>query len=238
MAALVLFAPRAALSQDDDSTPAPRHHKHHAQNDASPKPKSSASPTKKKHAASSPTPGDDDTPKPKSSPKKSDDSDEKSAASPSASVTPHAAENVSLDPSQLVEFEKQPERVRGVIVSALALTKQNLAYTYGSDDPANGGMDCSGFIYHVLRENGVMDVPRDASGQYTWVRKADNFEAVLSRKKNSFELKDLHPGDLLFWTGTYSTEKDPPVTHTMIYLGTEKKQRPPRHGRLQRRAHV
>ena len=31
------------------------------------------------------------------------------------------------------------------------------------------------------------------------------------------------PGDLLFWTGTYSVERDPPVTHTMIYLGEEKK---------------
>ncbi len=110
-----------------------------------------------------------------------------------------------------------------LIASALELTKQNLTYTYGSNDPANGGMDCSGFIHHVLRKNGFEDVPRDASGQYVWVRKADNFEAVLSRKKESFELDQLRPGDLLFWTGTYSAQKDPPVTHTMIYLGTEKR---------------
>ncbi|MEP7072307.1 MAG: peptidoglycan endopeptidase, partial [Verrucomicrobiota bacterium] len=31
------------------------------------------------------------------------------------------------------------------------------------------------------------------------------------------------PGDLLFWTGTYSIERDPPITHAMIYLGREKK---------------
>ena len=29
------------------------------------------------------------------------------------------------------------------------------------------------------------------------------------------------PGDLLFWTGTYSVERDPPITHAMIYLGRE-----------------
>lgn len=137
--------------------------------------------------------------------------------------TPHsAAENATLDPEQLVEYAKQPERVQGIIVSSLALTKQNLSYIYGSADPTQGGLDCSGFIYHVLRENGITDVPRDASGQYVWIRKADNFEAVLSQKKDTFELTQLQPGDLLFWTGTYSSEKDPPVTHTMIYLGTEK----------------
>jgi len=84
-------------------------------------------------------------------------------------------------------------------------------------------MDCSGFIYYVLRENGVKEVPRDASEQYVWVRKAGNFRAVLSRAIDSFELDELKPGDLLFWIGTYSVERDPPVTHTMIYLGKEKK---------------
>lgn len=88
-------------------------------------------------------------------------------------------------------------------------------------------MDCSGFIYYVLRKNGVSDVPRDASGQYAWVRKAGTFRAVLSRNIDSFELDELKPGDLLFWTGTYSIERDPPVTHTMIYLGKKKKSHQP-----------
>ena len=113
--------------------------------------------------------------------------------------------------------------MKKLLEAALDLTKRNLDYTYGSADPAGGGMDCSGFIYYVLRENGVSDVPRDASEQYVWVRKAGNFRAVLSRERDSFELDELQPGDLLFWTGTYSVERDPPVTHTMIYLGKEKK---------------
>ena len=33
----------------------------------------------------------------------------------------------------------------------------------------------------------------------------------------------MRPGDLLFWTGTYRVDRDPPVTHTMIYLGRRKK---------------
>ncbi len=110
-----------------------------------------------------------------------------------------------------------------LLVSALDLTTRDLAYKYGSDDPESGGMDCSGFVYFVLRKNGVTDVPRDSSQQFVWLRRAGKFEPVISRKENSFELENLKPGDLLFWTGTYAIDRDPPITHAMIYLGREKK---------------
>jgi peptidoglycan DL-endopeptidase CwlO len=113
--------------------------------------------------------------------------------------------------------------VQQLLTSALELTTRNLTYTYGSSDPANGGMDCSGFVYYVLNQSGVTDVPRSSSEQYVWLRRAGKFEPVLSRKNDSFELENLQPGDLLFWTGTYSIERDPPITHAMIYLGREKK---------------
>lgn len=129
----------------------------------------------------------------------------------------------TVSPNEIEEYEKNPAPVRKLLDDALTLTKRNLDYTYGSADPESGGMDCSGFIYYVLRANGLKDVPRDASEQYVWVRKAGNFRAVLSREIDSFELDELKPGDLLFWTGTYSVERDPPVTHTMIFLGKEKK---------------
>jgi peptidoglycan DL-endopeptidase CwlO len=110
-----------------------------------------------------------------------------------------------------------------LLTSALELTGRDLTYTYGSADPANGGMDCSGFVYYVLNQSGATDVPRSSSEQYVWLRRAGKFEPVLSRKEDSFELENLQPGDLLFWTGTYSIERDPPITHAMIYLGREKK---------------
>jgi len=132
------------------------------------------------------------------------------------------APDASLDTEQLQEFSEQPEKIQSLIETSLELTRQNLTYTYSSADPANGGMDCSGFIYYVLTQAGLKDVPRDASGQYSWVRKAENFRAVISRRLDGFELDELKPGDLLFWSGTYKTEHDPPVTHTMIYLGREK----------------
>ncbi|MDQ6623461.1 MAG: C40 family peptidase [Verrucomicrobiota bacterium] len=112
--------------------------------------------------------------------------------------------------------------MRKLIEGALDLASRNLSYKYGSADPTEGGMDCSGFIYFLLRQNGVSGVPRDSSEQYVWVRKSGHFEAVVSKSDDTFELENLKPGDLLFWTGTYDIERDPPVTHAMIYLGKEK----------------
>jgi cell wall-associated NlpC family hydrolase len=128
---------------------------------------------------------------------------------------------VTLSPSEISGYDNYAPKIRQIIDAGLALTTQNLGYTYGSADPANGGMDCSGFIYYLLTENGFKDVPRDSSQQYVWVRKAGNFNAVLSRHEDTFELDALKPGDLLFWSGTYNIDRDPPVTHTMIYLGRE-----------------
>ena len=67
-----------------------------------------------------------------------------------------------------------------------------------------------------------LKAPRDSSGLYVWVRQAHGFRAVIGRKADSFEMDELLPGDLLFWVGTYATDHDPPVSHVMIYLGTEK----------------
>ena len=174
----------------------------------SPSPKSK---NRKKRPTPSPSPSPSETPTPTPS----------ETASPTPSPSPRGRV-ASVSPHDIKGYEENPPAVRKLLDDALALTSRNLDYTYGSADPANGGMDCSGFIYFVLRQNGIEDVPRDASGQYVWVRKAGNFRAVLSRDPDSFELDELAPGDLLFWSGTYDIERDPPVTHTMIYLGQEK----------------
>jgi cell wall-associated NlpC family hydrolase len=124
--------------------------------------------------------------------------------------------------SEIVGYDKYPPKVQKVLDLALGLTTRNLSYKYGSADPGNGGMDCSGFVYYVLNEAGLKDVPRDAREQYIWVRKAGKFQAVLGHSADTFELDALKPGDLLFWAGTYNVDRDPAITHTMIYLGREK----------------
>jgi peptidoglycan DL-endopeptidase CwlO len=215
-------------------TPAPkRKHRKSSATKATPSPSATATPKRKK---TSPTPSPTATPKTKSKRKKASPTptatpEESPVPSPtetpSPSRSPHpqkkGAPNVTLSPNEIVGFDKYPATVQQILDAGLALTKENLGYTYGSADPANGGMDCSGFIYYLLTENGFKDVPRDSSQQYVWVRKAGNFDAVLSRHEDTFELDALKPGDLLFWSGTYNIDRDPPITHTMIYLGREKR---------------
>jgi cell wall-associated NlpC family hydrolase len=221
---------KKVLEPDPSPTPSRKHRKRSSKK-ATPTPSPTAS-AKRKKASPTPSP----TPRSKSRRKKGSPSPSPEE-SPSPTETPSATPaesaeagrgkkewpNVSLSPDAIEGYEKYPAKVRQILDAGLALTKENLGYTYGSADPANGGMDCSGFIYYVLKQNGFPDVPRDSSQQYVWVRKAGDFDAVLSRNENSFEFNDLKPGDLLFWRGTYNIDRDPPITHTMIYLGREKR---------------
>jgi cell wall-associated NlpC family hydrolase len=217
-------------------TPAPtRRHRKSSAKKTTPSPSPTASPKRRK---TSPTPSPSSTPKTKSkrkrasptptaTPEESPVPSPTETPSPSRSPRPTAekkgAPNATLSPDEIAGFDGYPPKVRQILDAGLELTKQNLGYTYGSADPANGGMDCSGFIYYLLAENGFKDVPRDSSHQYVWVRQAGNFNAVLSRHEDTFELDALKPGDLLFWSGTYNIDRDPPITHTMIYLGREKR---------------
>lgn len=180
-------------------------------------PSPSATPSAKRKKKSSPTPEPSETPSPTETPSPS--------STPTATLekTKRGAPNATLLPEAISDFENYPPKVQRLLTSALELTTRNLDYEYGSADPANGGMDCSGFVYFVLKQNGIDDVPRDSSEQYIWLRRTGKFEPVVSQKEDSFEFDNLKPGDLLFWTGTYSIQRDPPITHAMIYLGREKK---------------
>jgi cell wall-associated NlpC family hydrolase len=138
------------------------------------------------------------------------------------STTPSQSHVASLSVSELRDYDAQSPAVKSLIAQGLALTTLDLSYKYGSDDPKNGGMDCSGTVYYLLEAAGLKDVPRDASGMYKWVWTHGRFQAVVSSNPDTFELALLKPGDLLFWTGTYRMDHDPPVTHVMIYLGINK----------------
>lgn len=204
-------------------------------------------PTPRKHRKRSATPKASATPENSSpdtvsveKPRKSSPTPALDSSTPSASQSPTSAEAepgsspssspgdkkrgapATIEQKEIRGYEDYPLSVRKIIDTALDLTRQSLDYTYGSADPANGGMDCSGFVFYVLTQNGIHDAPRDSSQQYVWLRKAGTFRAVNSRREDTFELDELTPGDLLFWTGTYNADRDPPITHAMIYLGREK----------------
>jgi peptidoglycan DL-endopeptidase CwlO len=212
------------FAEDSDDRPSPtprRHRKSSIKKSPSKKPADEPVSESSKEAKQDPQRTTDGGEKPDSSPSPTPGSDE-GPGSDTKNKSEPAAPMATIKPEQLREFSEQPAEVQQLIRSSLALTEQNLGYKYGSADPASGGMDCSGFIYYVLSGAGFKDVPRDSSGQYEWVRKNSDFHAVLSRSGDSFELKDLKPGDLMFWSGTYKVDRDIPITHVMIYLGKEK----------------
>jgi cell wall-associated NlpC family hydrolase len=130
----------------------------------------------------------------------------------------------SIEITELADFEEQPESIKTLIQAALALTKMKLTYAFGSSDPALGGMDCSGTIYHLLLKQGVKQTPRQSDEMAKWLME----KGVLHRTDKADSLTHaafaaLKPGDLIFWSGTYeATPRKLPITHVMLYLGLHK----------------
>lgn len=128
--------------------------------------------------------------------------------------------------SQLDHYQNYPIIVKNLINEAHLLTQKKLTYIYNSADPKNGGMDCSGTIYYLLKNAHIDDVPRQSSDMYTWAEQKGKLYQVTSNNLSSTEFSKLRPGDLLFWSGTYAIHRDPPITHVMIYLGKNKNNKP------------
>jgi len=152
----------------------------------------------------------------------------KPRASPTVTPNPSTvteeipAPSATISSAEISGYENYAPEARKIIDLGLSLTTQNLKFRINSADPVNGGMDASGFVYYVLSQCGIGDVPRDAREQYVWARKAGTFQAVLGRRDDSFELEALKPGDLLFWASAYNVNREPDISQTMLYLGRER----------------
>lgn len=93
----------------------------------------------------------------------------------------------------------------GSFEAMLAEAEKYLGYPYvwGGSSPSTS-FDCSGFVSWVINHSGVGNVGRQtAQGLY-------NLCTPVSKE-------NMQPGDLIFFTGTYSTAN--PVTHVGIYIG-------------------
>ncbi len=127
--------------------------------------------------------------------------------------------------NEIKDYSHYSVKLKKLIAEAEKLSKQNLTYEFGSDDPQNKGMDCSGTIYYLLKTMDV-DVPRDSEGMYQWVKKSGHFHSVQTQDFSSSEFSALKPGDLLFWTGTYNKTNAESISHVMLYLGKTKENKP------------
>ena len=149
----------------------------------------------------------------------------KPTEAPAKSAGPPIAAVSSIEAEELDGFKNYAPQLQQLVHDALALTKLNLTYTFGSASPKQGGMDCSGTIYYLLNGLGVKGVPRQSDEICGWVK--NNTLLHMTPTADSLkhpELNPLQPGDLLFWSGTYeSGQREIPVTHVMLYLGKLKK---------------
>jgi cell wall-associated NlpC family hydrolase len=139
-----------------------------------------------------------------------------------ANSRPPVAAVSSIEPEALADFDHYPPQIQQVIRDALALTKLNLTYTFGSADPSKGGMDCSGTIVHLLQKAGIGNVPRQSDQICHWLAERTLLHRITTaRSLADAEFSALQPGDLVFWSGTYVTSapRAVPVTHVMLYLG-------------------
>jgi cell wall-associated NlpC family hydrolase len=122
----------------------------------------------------------------------------------------------------LVDYQNYSPTVKTLITHAALLADKNLTYQYGSADPKNGGMDCSGTMYYLLTEITHTGIPRSANDMYIWLVQEGKMHFVNSNDLSSSEFAQLKPGDLLFWSGTYATKQKSAISHVMLYIGKDK----------------
>jgi cell wall-associated NlpC family hydrolase len=116
---------------------------------------------------------------------------------------------------------KEKSARAAVVAECRRVSRLGLAYHFGSNDPSTGGLDCSGTVQYILQSIANGSVPRTASAQYTWLKEWGSLNEEGSAPGADAIFAKLRPGDLLFWKGTYVTNRYPDVSHVMIYLGRD-----------------
>jgi hypothetical protein len=125
----------------------------------------------------------------------------------------------------LAEYASLPDARRRMIGTALAVAWESpwLPYLAGGSDPEDGGFDCSGAMWFVMRKAGL-DPPRSSGAQMEWLENNGRLRVVApeARDLKHPSFAGLKPGDLLFWAKSVPGGADR-VHHVAMYLGTEKK---------------
>ena len=113
------------------------------------------------------------------------------------------------------------------IQQARALGDQGIDYDDSWRPPGENrswAMDCSNTSRYLYKVTANILLPRTASDQYYYLHlqgKAWDVPVTPGGWADTeFLRRHLRPGDLLFWENTYRPERQPPITHVMIFLGT------------------
>jgi cell wall-associated NlpC family hydrolase len=88
-------------------------------------------------------------------------------------------------------------------------------------------MDCSNTSRYLYKVTAGIQLPRTASDQYYYLHlQGKAWDVPLNDYgfvDTAYLREHLKPGDLLFWENTYRPERQPPITHVMVYLGVNDK---------------
>jgi hypothetical protein len=88
-------------------------------------------------------------------------------------------------------------------------------------------MDCSNTSRYIYRVTTGIQLPRTASDQYYYLHLQNKAWDVPQTSTGfadcNYLRHNLKAGDLLFWENTYRPDRQPPITHVMIFLGSNAK---------------
>jgi len=88
-------------------------------------------------------------------------------------------------------------------------------------------MDCSNTSRWLYKTVAGIALPRTASDQYYYLHQQGKAWDVPQDEYGlpdvAYLQRNLKPGDLLFWENTYRPERQPPITHVMVFLGTNER---------------
>jgi 3D (Asp-Asp-Asp) domain-containing protein len=83
-----------------------------------------------------------------------------------------------------------------------------IKYTFGGNDPYSGRLDCSSWTQYIYQTYANTPIGRTTEQQV--------------KKGTKLDKKDLKPGDLVFFKGTYASGHIYGVSHVGIYIGDGK----------------
>ncbi|MCC5813826.1 MAG: C40 family peptidase [Leptospira sp.] len=89
-------------------------------------------------------------------------------------------------------------------------------------------MDCSNTARYIYQRFFHFNLPRTSLDQYELAVKNGNFHSAVETESGIDSSKlanELRTGDILFWENTYNVNRNPPISHVMVYLGKNKSNR-------------
>jgi LysM repeat protein len=153
-------------------------------------------------------------------------------ASPTLSLNPPVAKPAHRTLAQILGFGSPSTTAANdwgsrFLQQARLLGSQGIEYDEDWRPPGESRswtMDCSNTSRYLYKVTAGIELPRTASDQYYYLHlqgKAwDVPENAYGLADTNYLRDNLKPGDLLFWENTYRPEREPPITHVMVFLGT------------------